>query len=149
MPMTPEEMANALGDDFPAGDVDPQALDEVRRRLARTRLGRTVITYSDLVSGIAFHHASFWPHPHIIDTHDWTGLDRQMIGGVLARLSVESLRRRGYLIGALVVEKAEPKPSKVFFDWLYDTGVITDGSEVGYERFWVEQMNLAHADRIP
>lgn len=146
--MEPEEMIERLGTNFPTGDVDGAALDEVRRRLRRARLARGVVNYSELVSGIAFRHGSFWDgNEHVVDTYSWTGLDRQMVGGILARLTVESLQDGGYMIGALVVSQADNSPSGVFFDWLHDEGVLNAMTEAAVTAFWVEQMNLAHADR--
>jgi hypothetical protein len=146
--MDPEEIALRLGNDFPTGDINNDALDEIRRRLRRTRLSRGVISYSDLVSGIVFRHGTFWGgEEHLVDTSNWTGLDRQMIGGVLAKLSVESVRAHGYLAGVMVVSKDTLEPSGVFYDWLYDCGVLTHSSQEAREELWISHLTLAHNHR--
>lgn len=143
--MTPEEIVSRMGLYHEHGDIDNHSLQEIRRRIAeRAALERT-ISYSDLVSGITFRHRTFWGgEPHIIDTHNWEGLDRHMIGGVLASLSAESMRDHGFLVGAMVVDRAEQRPSGIFFSWLHEIGVLESHDEDTVMAFWLEHLRRAH-----
>ena len=143
--MTPEEIVSRMGLYHEHGDVDNESLEELRRRIAERAARGGTITYSELVSGITFYHRTFWGgEPHVVDIHDWEGLDRHMIGGVLARLSAESMRDYGFLVGAMVVDQAQRRPSNIFFSWLHDIGVLESDDEDTVTAFWLEHLRRAH-----
>ncbi|SRR6266568_2068751 len=126
-------------------DGDPTAKAELARRISAAGRRLQLITYSDLVRGITFrlpnvHNGA----PFQIETDDWTGLDRAILGDFLGAISSDSYREAGFLATAIVVNKAEYKPSDQFFKWMGDLGVLPDMREDTVLAFWADQVNKAH-----
>ena len=77
---------------------DSEAKAELTRRISEAGRRLQMITYSDLVRGIRFRIPSINSgQPYEIDTADWTGFDRAMIGDFLGAISAESYAAGGFL----------------------------------------------------
>lgn len=132
------EWAYALNDEV-------HAVKELAERIARTgRLGRSLISYSNLVAGVRFQFANVNDGlPFEIDIHNWQGLHRRIIGDCLGYLSYLSFRDHGFMASALVAGLAENRPSDMFFEWMESLGVIPNQSEDVVTEFWVGEVTKA------
>jgi hypothetical protein len=106
---------------FAEDDVESARILERRIADAARNLADKFITYSDAVEGVTFH-PSFAPGGHLIDTHAWRDIDRQLIGDYLGYICSRTFNNVRILASALVVDKAEGRPSKPFFDLLGQRG---------------------------
>lgn len=126
-------------------DKDLQALAKLRDRIETA--GRTfgLISYSDLVKGIDFHFPNIsGGRAYRIDTYDWSGLDRSIIGDCLGYLSMESYLKAGFMCSALVIARLESKPSDIFFEWMESLGVLPNVKEDTVLKFWSDEVKKAH-----
>ena len=124
---------------------DPLAYAELDRRISEAGRKLSLIVYSDLVRGIQFRIPNVQNgSPYTVDTSEWTGLDRAIIGSFLGELSASSYLKAGFLASALVVNKSEYAPSQHFFEWMTTLGVLTDKSDDTLPMFWADQVNKAH-----
>lgn len=123
---------------------DPAALEEIRGRIENCGRQRGLISYSDLVSGIEFRLPSIWDAPHSIDVHDWSGLERKVIGDFLGCITADSYREHGFMASALVVGKYQDQPSEHFFEWMEFLQILPDLARNTVLGFWVEQVRRAH-----
>ncbi len=127
------------------GDKDPRALGELERRIAEAGRKLAMITYSDLVSGIMFTISTVNEgKPFQINIYEWSGLDRAVLGEFLGFISTRSYRDHGFMASALVVNKAEYKPSDHFFQWMKTLNILRDLEEDTVLRFWIDHVNKAH-----
>ena len=127
------------------GDKDPQALAILEERIAETGHNLGLITYSDLVNGVTFHLPNIRNGgDYQIAIHDWGGLDRAILGDFLGYISTRSYLRAGFMASALVVNRAEFRPSDQFFAWMEQLAVLPDTREDTVLAFWAEQVNKAH-----
>lgn len=127
------------------GNKDPLALAELEQRIADAGRKLAMVTYSDLVRGVSFTLPSVkGGQPFQINTYEWSGLDRAILGEVLGYISTRSYRNYGFMASSLVVNKAEYKPSDHFFQWMKTLDVLPDLDEDTVLRFWIEQVNKAH-----
>ena len=131
-------------------EEDPEALAELRRRLVETGRGEELITYSELVQGIAFRLPSInGGRPFALgEDGEWSGLDRMVLGRFLGYLSAETYRDNepGFLLSALAVLKETRQPSEPgFFGWTRQLGLLERPGEEATLTFWVEQVRLAQA----
>lgn len=127
------------------GDKDPEALAILEGRIAEAGRKLSLITYSDLVKGVEFHLPNVRDgEAYYISIHDWSGLDRAILGDFLGYISTRSYLEAGFMASALVVNKAEYKPSEQFFEWLERLGVLPDTNEDTVLAFWADQVNKAH-----
>jgi hypothetical protein len=124
---------------------DPIAYAELEKRIAETGKRLSLITYSDLVKGIEFHLPSVGEGgAYYMNTSGWTGLDRHIIGDFLGQISCRSYCEHGFMANALVVNRAEYKPSQIFFDWMESLNELPDTKEDTVLKFWADQVNKAH-----
>jgi len=132
------EWAYALND-------ENQALQELQDRICRTaRLGASLISYSNLVSGINFQFVNVNNgDPFVIDVHDWQGLHRRILGDCLGYISFVSYRDYNFMASALVAGLADNRPSEIFFEWMNELGAIPNMSERAITSFWVEEVTKA------
>lgn len=127
------------------GDKDPAALAELEKRIAQEGRKRRLITYSELVKDVVFHLPNVRNGaPYRIKTYDWSGLDRAIVGSFLGYISLRSYREAGFMASALVVNSAELKPSRHFFEFMQELAVLTDKDETAVLGFWADQVNKAH-----
>lgn len=126
-------------------EQDPAAIAELTRRIAETGRRFSLISYSDLVRGIEFQFPTIGAgSPYRIDTYDWSGLDRRIVGDCLGYISMKSYLEAGFMASALVVARLESKPSDIFFEWMESLGVLPDLSERTVLAFWTQQVKKAH-----
>lgn len=123
------------------------ALQELAQRIARTgRLNRSLISYSNLVAGVRFQFSNVNNgEPFEIDTQNWHGLHRRIIGDCLGYLSYLSFRDHDFMASALVAGLVENRPSDIFFEWLQLLGAIPNLSENAITEFWVHEVTKAVA----
>lgn len=127
------------------GDKDPHALKALEGRIADTGGHRSLITYSDLVRGIKFTVPTLHGgKPFEIHVHDWTDLDRALIGDFLGLVSARSYARGSFMASALVVSKGENKPSWHFFQWMQTLDVLPDLDDDTVLAFWAGEVIKAH-----
>lgn len=123
------------------------ALGQMAERIARTgRLNRSLISYSNLVAGITFQFSNVnGGQLFTIDTHNWIGLHRRIVGDCLGYISYISYRDHGFMASALVAGLADNRPSEIFFEWMQELGAIERMSERAVTEFWVAEVNKAIA----
>lgn len=128
------------------GDKDLHAIDVLTGRIKEAGRKFSLISYTDLVSGVAFHYPNINSgEPHFISVFgEWGGLDRRIIGDCLGYISMRSYKEAGFLASALVVARLESKPSDIFFEWMRDLGVIENTSDSNVLAFWTDQVKKAH-----
>lgn len=126
-------------------DKDAVALGQLRSRIEETGRKFGLISYSDLVKGVQFHFPSIANgRAYQIDTYDWSGLDRRIIGDCLGYISYESYMKAEFMASALVIARLESKPSDIFFEWMESLGVLPNLKDETVISFWVEQVKKAH-----
>lgn len=124
---------------------ESQAIKELAERIARTgRLGRSLISYSNLVAGVRFQFSNVNDGlPFEIDIHNWHGLHRRIIGDCLGYLSYLSYRDHGFMASSLVAGLVENRPSEIFFEWMQSLGLIPNLTEKVITDFWVKEVTKA------
>lgn len=128
----------------------PEDLDAARnmaKRIARTgRLGSSFISYSNLVEGLTFTLPTVNDgQPFMIDTHNWTGLDRQILGDFLGYISTQSFKTAGFRASCLVVGLKDNQPSEVYFDWMKDLNILSSKTEAAVLKYWSHEVRKAIA----
>lgn len=123
------------------------AIQELQNRICRTgRLGRSLIPYSNLVSGINFSFSNVNNGNHfVIDVQNWSGIERRIIGDCLGYISYISYRDYDFMASALVAGLARNRPSDIFFEWMSTIGAIPDMDEDTIDPFWINEVNKAQA----
>jgi hypothetical protein len=139
-----EEKFSAI--DWEYADKDLNAIDDLTSRISDAGRKFGLISYTDLVSGVAFRYPNINSgEPHFISVFgEWSGLDRRIIGDCLGYISMRSYREAGFLASALVVARLESKPSDIFFEWMCELGAIEDTTESNVLAFWSDQVKKAH-----
>ena len=108
-----------LANEFHYPNQDMDSVVALENRIISYAKKRQLITYPELVQGVTFHFASIKNGaPYKIDIEEWTPLDRQIVGEFLGFISSRSFQNHGFMLSALVVNKAESKPSGPFFEWM-------------------------------
>ena len=126
-------------------DKDLNALGVLEQRIADTGRRLQLITYSQLVGGMAFHLPNVRNgEAYQIQTFEWSGLDRAIIGEFLGYISTRSYEQAGFMASALVVNAMEFKPSWHFFEWMRTLQVLPNLDDNTVLAFWAEQVNRAH-----
>lgn len=120
--------------------------DAMKERIARYARERGNITYSQLVQGLHFICPAFGNQPRTIQTWDWSGHDRHMIGTCLALIARDYLRQgANCLVTSIVVYATNDDggnlPSPILFRWLEELGVLPDTTLETQYHFWGEQAN--------
>jgi len=111
-------------------DKDSRALATLRERIEETGRKFGLISYSDIVKGVEFNYPNINEgRTYRIDTYDWSGLDRRIIGDCLGYLSMESYLKAGFMCSALVIARLESKPSDIFFEWMKSLDVLPNVKE--------------------
>jgi len=124
---------------------DPASQQEIERRIGERARKQGLITYSDLVRDIDFEIPSVNEgRPFRIDVHDWSILDRAVLGDLLGYTSSRSYQKAGFMISALVVNRDEFAPSWHFFEWMKQLDVLPDTNEQTVLAFWADQVHQAH-----
>jgi len=123
---------------------DDPARAELDRRIAEVGRRRGLITYSDLVRGIAFNLSNLREPRHQIDTRDWQDLDRAILGDFLGYLSMESYEQAGFFSSALVVTKQDGSPGEGFYNLLKELGLIASSKTDKAMYLWADHVAKAH-----
>jgi len=122
-------------------DKDPVALGIIRDRIQSAAKIRKMLFYSELVTGVVFNLSNVHEgRDYEIQTDDWQGLDRRIIGDFLGKLSGESFINHGFMLSAIVVGKYENQPSEFFFDWMKELNILPDLKEHTVLKFWTDQV---------
>ena len=126
---------------------DLESARNMAERIARTgRLGSSFISYSNLVEGLTFTLPTVnGGRPFQIDTHNWTGLDRQILGDFLGYISTQSFKAAGFMASCLVVGLKDNQPSEVYFDWMKDLNILSSKAESAVLKYWSEEVTKAIA----
>ncbi|OLE54155.1 MAG: hypothetical protein AUG51_10010 [Acidobacteria bacterium 13_1_20CM_3_53_8] len=125
-------------------DKDPQALSILEEKIAGTGRKLGLITYSKLVEGVDFHLPNIRKgEAYSIQTYNWTGLDRAILGEFLGYTSTRSYREAGFMASALVVNSTGYEPSNQFFEWMEKLGVLPDNNKDTILAFWADQVHKA------
>lgn len=124
---------------------DPKALDELEARIAaRGRLG-LMLTYSELVDGVAFDLPNLKESPRYVDVADWQDLDRSIVGDFLGHISQRSYDKGGFFASAIVVSANDGTPGGGFYELLKDLGLVASKRDDYAIALWVEHVKKAHA----
>jgi hypothetical protein len=128
---------------WPYAENDPAALAEFKKRIENTGHGEGLISYSELVKGITFHLPNVNKgQPFQIDIHEWSILDRAILGEFLGYISMLSYRKAKFMASALAISQSnDQRPSKHFFDWMKRLGILA-GRDA--DDFWQEQVRKAY-----
>jgi hypothetical protein len=143
----PDEVQRRLEElDWAYADGDPAALAELARRIAA--VGRTpegFLTYSQLVHDVTFRLPNV-AGGEPFEIHEWTGLDRAIIGIFLGRIAAESYRRGRFFASALVIGTTNNGPGEGLYTLAEQVGLLLPSSgENARLRFWFEQIQRARA----
>jgi hypothetical protein len=129
---------------FKWANEDPDALLALERRIAAAARNQGLISYTDLVAGVSFQLPTVHDGRPFHIT-EWTDLHRAIIGDFLGLVNVRSWAEHGFLASALVVDRVEMKPSRIFFSWAQEHALGGRSSESAVLEFWVNQVKQAHA----
>lgn len=149
MPFDLEPLANFLEDvEYEEAFIptNTDVFDAMKERISRYARERGSITYSQLVQGLHFICPAFGNEPRVIQTWDWLGPERHMIGTCLALIARDYLRLGAdCLVTSIVVYGSDGDggnlPSPILFGWLEGLGVLPDTTEDTKFQFWGEQVN--------
>jgi|SRR5215475_12136600 len=125
-------------------DKDAEAVRELESRLARAATEERFLTYSELASGIKFTLAKRDKTNVVeIDTHNWSEHERAIIGDYLGFISYRTYKEGGFLASALAISKEEGIPSKPFFQYARQLGLLNPQQD--QLEFWLRQVAKARA----
>jgi len=127
-------------EDWPNASQDLEAVGEIERRLAQAAGKGRPVPYSKLVSDVLFQLEGK-KDAYRINTFDWSGQDRGLIGEYLGYLSAITYERYGFMASSIAVDSKEMRPSKSFYDLAIELGAY-DGRQ-SREEFWVGELNTA------
>jgi len=122
--------------------INAEVFDQIKLRLREKAISRGQITYSELVQGLHFICPAFNNEPHTIQTWDWLGPERHMIGTCLALIARDFLRKgANCLVTSIVVYSSNDGeqaglPSPILFKWLTELGVLPDTTMETIYQFW-------------
>ena len=127
------------------GDGDPQALLELKRRIAATARARRTIPYSELVKGVTFRlpNVAEGAPFQLGELGVWTELDRSILGSFLGRISADSYLEGRFLASAVAVSMSTNEPSEGFRNLVRDIGLMPKGRDA-FVLFWSEQLTKAY-----
>jgi hypothetical protein len=137
-----DNLAKMLSKPWPYSEACPQAVTELGRRIAEVGKRRDLVNYSKLVNGVELRMADGVPFE--LGVPEWSDLDRNILGDILGRLSLDSYQRGKFLASALVTSKGTQEPSEGFWIFVDELGMFTSTSPTRRLMFWTEQVRLAH-----
>jgi hypothetical protein len=130
---------------WPYSTANPAAVVEIGQRVARVGKRRELIHYSKLTSGLELRMADIGGGvPFELGVPEWSDLDRNILGDLLGRLSLDSYRRGNFLASALVTSKGTQEPGEGFWNFAAELGVFTSTSPTRRLMFWSDQVRVAH-----
>jgi len=98
---------------------DSETVELLKKRISEYASHGTPVSYSLLVSGITFYING---DKYIIDTHNWSGLDRRIVGDYLFQIIKDEYRKLGILSTMIVFSQESQEPSQIVQDWLKEIG---------------------------
>jgi len=120
-----------------------EALVLIEKKIAINGRTKSFITYSNLVEGIEFSFENINNgQPFLINRNDWSGLNRAIIGTILAHVSIRSFQKHDFMASVLVVNSIDCSPSDQFFNWMKHIGLIND-SQFEIYAFWADHVKRA------
>jgi len=126
-------------------DKDPDALSQLTERIAQAGRQGRLITYSDLVRGVKFCISTVnGGNPFEIDPHDWSDLDRAIVGDFLGLISCQSYSSAKVFASALVVSKADGTPGPGFGQLMRDLGIVMSPSKDAELECWITEVQNAY-----
>jgi hypothetical protein len=135
-----------LAHHYPSAPQDPHSLEILSGRVEEHGSQGDLITYSQLVENVQFHIPTInRGNAYLIDIHNWTYQDRELVGEFCGLISTNSYQNHGFMASALVVNQDTQRPASTFFEWMRYLGLIPNLQEQTKEEFWVAQVNLAFA----
>jgi len=115
----------------------------IEKKIATHGKNKSFVTYSDLVEGIEFSFENINNgEPFFINRDDWSGLNRAIIGTILAHISVRSFKQHDFIANVLVVNSLDCSPSDHFFNWMKHIGIIK-GTQSEVFAFWADHAKRA------
>jgi hypothetical protein len=121
------------------GGKDMNAVRILKDRLRKTGEREELITYSKLVHNVPFSYPTINKgEPFYIE--QWNGFERHLIGDVLAYISMDCYSNHKILPNVLVVDSAEVRPSRIFFNWMKKKEVIPNTNEDTINQFWITEL---------
>jgi hypothetical protein len=114
----------------------------IEARLAEAGRRNVPITYSAVADGIDFQLSD--GRNHAINIHEWTGLDRQIIGDFLGFIAARTFANHGFMASALAVDATDMQPSDSFFRVAVALGALSRDTKHERDSFWIRHFNLAH-----
>ncbi|HEX5131778.1 MAG TPA: hypothetical protein VFX92_04750 [Candidatus Krumholzibacteria bacterium] len=143
--MATVDLTKLLAKEWPYSTADPAALAEIGARVARVGKRRELIHYSRLTSGLELRIPSVGGGvPFELGVPDWTDLDRNILGDLLGRLSLDSYQRGSFIASALVTAKGTQEPGQGFWNFVAEMGAFSSTSPTRRLMFWTEQVRIAH-----
>ncbi len=131
---------------WPYAQHDPDARRQLARRIEDRARRQDILTYSDLVRGVTFRLPNVNSgRPFEIDVHEWSELDRAIIGDFLGYISAETYERAGIFGSAIVVTKGDGTPGPGFTKFMRDLGILTGSSETAALECWVREVERVYA----
>lgn len=129
---------------WPYAEHVPEAIEELGRRIADFgRRGETV-TYSNIVHGIELRLPNVrGGTPFELGVPDWQEIDRAILGELLGRLSLESLRRGDFLASAVVTSTQSKEPSEGFWALVRELELFSSRSPEQRVLFWSVELQRA------
>lgn len=138
-------VAKMIDNEWKWADQDLNAVIELEKRIAKAGKNKAVLTYSELVKGIEFNLPTInGGKPYKINVHDWSDLDRAIVGDFLGYISTRSYKDHGFMASVLVVNVGEQMPSEMFFRWMQYLELVPDGKPSSRERFWIAELKKAY-----
>lgn len=140
--MSNDALDRMIAKPWPYSEACPEAATEMGRRIAAVGKRRALVHYSKLVNGLELRIGDGAPFE--LGVPEWSDHDRNILGDLLGRLSLDSYRRGQFLASALVTAKGTQEPGEGFWNFVDELGLFTSTSPTRRLVFWTEQVRLAH-----
>jgi hypothetical protein len=130
---------------WPYADNATSAVDELGRRIAIYGRRDDTVTYSEVVRGIELRMPNVrGGAPFELGVPDWADLDRAILGELLGKLCLESIRRGDFLASAVVTSANEYKePSEGFWALVRELGWFSSRDRDRRVLYWSDELRRA------
>ena len=82
--------------------------------------------------------------PFELGVPEWSERDRNILGDLLGRVSLDSYQRANFLASALVTAKGTQEPGEGFWNFVEELGLLSSTSPTKRLMFWSDQVSRAH-----
>lgn len=131
---------------WPYAEQDPHALTEIARRVAAVGRQESLITYTDIVSGIDFRIRTVNGGEALrLGVPEWEILHRAIIGDFLGRLCLDTYQAAQFMGSALVVASDTQQPSAGYRQLMRELGLLRGQTEAEFLAHWIPQTRKAYA----